>query len=92
MSLQEKVEAAASEADGDPEAAASKLKESMTAKEKQSVWSKHQTWSQQRKGGRPGPTLWHHIRISSSVWAYNRFGDMLTHSRCLCGTPVYFTT
>ena len=44
MSLQEKVEAAASEAEGDPEAAASKLKESMTAKEKQSVWSKHQTW------------------------------------------------
>jgi len=44
MSLQEKVEAAATEAEGDPEAAASKLKESMTAKEKQSVWSKHQTW------------------------------------------------
>ena len=49
MSLQEKVEAAASEADGDPEAAASNLKESMTAKEKRSVWSKHQTWL---KGGK----------------------------------------
>ena len=44
MSLQEKVEQAASEAEGGPEAAAAKLKERMTAKEKQSVWSKHQTW------------------------------------------------
>ena len=44
MSLQEKVEQAASEVEGDPEAAAAKLKASMTAKEKQSVWSKHQTW------------------------------------------------
>ena len=44
MSLQEKVEAAAFEADGDPGVAASKLKANMTAKEKQSVWSKHQTW------------------------------------------------
>ena len=43
MSLQEKVEAAAFEADGDPGVAASKLKANMTAKEKQSVWSKHQT-------------------------------------------------
>ena len=44
MSLQEKVEQAANEAEGEPEVAAAKLKESMTAKEKQSVWSKHQTW------------------------------------------------
>ena len=43
MSLQDKVEQAAPEAEGDPEAAAAKLKESMTSKEKQSVWSKHQT-------------------------------------------------
>ena len=44
MSLQEKVEQAASEAEGDPEAAAAKLKTTLNAKEKQSVWSKHQTW------------------------------------------------
>ena len=40
-----------------------------------------------------GPTLWHHHVLlfgsAASVWAYNRFGDMLTHiSRCLCGIPV----
>ena len=40
-----------------------------------------------------GPTLWHHHVLlfgsAASVWAYNRFGDVLTHiSRCLCGIPV----
>ena len=40
-----------------------------------------------------GPTLWHHHVLlfgsAASVWAYNRFGDMLTHiSRCICGIPV----
>ena len=44
MSLQEKVEQAATEAEGEAEGAAAKLRENMTAKEKQSVWSKHQTW------------------------------------------------
>ena len=37
--------------------------------------------------------LWHHHVLlfgsAASVWAYNRFGDVLTHiSRCLCGIPV----
>ena len=54
MSLQEKVEAAASEADGGPEAAAPKLKESVTAKERQSVWSKHQTWLRVHDGHSKG--------------------------------------
>ena len=39
-----------------------------------------------------GPTLWHHHVLlfgSDGSWAYNRFGDVLTHiSRCLCGIPV----
>lgn len=40
-----------------------------------------------------GPTLWHHHVLlfgsAASIWAYYRFGDMLTHiSRCLRGIPV----
>ena len=43
MTLHEKMEAAAEEASGDEDQAAENLKKSMTAAEKQSVWSKHQT-------------------------------------------------
>ena len=44
MTLHEKMEAAAEEASGDEDQAAEHLKKSMTAAEKQSVWSKHQTY------------------------------------------------
>ena len=43
MTLHEKMEAAAEEASGDEDQAAENLKKSMTAAEKQSAWTKHQT-------------------------------------------------
>ena len=43
MTLAEKMEVAAEEAEGDEDQAAENLKKSLTPAEKQSVWSKHQT-------------------------------------------------
>ena len=43
MTLAEKMEVAAGEAEGDEDQAAENLKKSLTPAEKQSVWSKHQT-------------------------------------------------
>ena len=43
MTLAEKMEVAAGEAEGDEDQAAKNLKKSLTPAEKQSVWSKHQT-------------------------------------------------